>query len=99
MIKELTTSDPSSNQINYVKFTVVFAASLATKEYLGNPKILPEFRKKFSFCIFYFAGLCFGVEAFVLLLRICVEYEIVSRLNLPKIRLEDRLKKKLDKIL
>ncbi|RMX50266.1 hypothetical protein pdam_00018205 [Pocillopora damicornis] len=49
VIKELTTSDPSSNQINYVKFTVVFAASLATKEYLGNPKILPEFIKNFLF--------------------------------------------------
>lgn len=46
----------------------------------------------------YFAGLYFGIVAFVLISRICVEYEVGSRLNLPKIRMEGRLKKKLEKI-
>ena len=34
VINESMTSDPSSNLMNYVKFTVVIAASLATKDYL-----------------------------------------------------------------
>ena len=33
-------SDPSSNLMNYVKFTVVIAASIAVKQYLENQKIL-----------------------------------------------------------
>ena len=41
-VKEPMTSDPSSNLMNYVKFTVVIAASLATKDYLENKKILPS---------------------------------------------------------
>ena len=41
-IKEPMTSDPSSNLMNYVKFTVVIAASLATKDYLEKQKILPS---------------------------------------------------------
>ena len=36
------TSDPSTNLMNYVKFTVVVAASLATKQYLEDQKILPS---------------------------------------------------------
>ena len=42
VIKEPMTSDPSSNLMNYVKFTVVIAASFATKDYLEKPKILPS---------------------------------------------------------
>ena len=41
VIKEPMTSDPSSNLMNYVKFTVVIAA-LATKDYLEKQKILPS---------------------------------------------------------
>ena len=33
VIKQPVTSDPSSNFMNYVKFTVVIAASIATKRY------------------------------------------------------------------
>ena len=40
VIKELMISDPSSNLMNYVKFTVVIAASIAVKQYLENQKIL-----------------------------------------------------------
>lgn len=42
VIKESMTSDPSSNIMNYVKFTVILAASIATKKYLEEPKILPS---------------------------------------------------------
>ena len=42
VIKETITSDPSSNLMNYVKFTVIIAASLATKDYLEKQKILPS---------------------------------------------------------
>ena len=42
VIKEPMTSDPSSNLMNYVKFTVIIAASLATKDYLEKQKILPS---------------------------------------------------------
>ena len=42
VINESMTSDPSSNLMNYVKFTVVIAASLATKDYLEKQKILPS---------------------------------------------------------
>ena len=38
VINEPMTSDPSSNLMNYVKFTVVIAASLATKDYLEKQK-------------------------------------------------------------
>ena len=40
--KENFTSDPSSNVMNYVKFTVVMAASIAAKKYLEDQKILPD---------------------------------------------------------
>jgi len=39
--KESFTSDPSSSAMNYVKFTVVMAGSIALKEYLEDQKILP----------------------------------------------------------
>ena len=42
VIKESVTSDPSSNLMNYVKFSVVIAASLPTKDYLEKQKILPS---------------------------------------------------------
>ena len=48
VIKEPMTSDPSSNLMNYVKFTVVIAASLATKDYLEKQKILPSLVTFFS---------------------------------------------------
>ena len=48
VIKEPMTSDPSSNLMNYVKFTVVIAASLATKDYLEKQKILPSWVTFFS---------------------------------------------------
>ena len=41
VIKEPMTSDPSSNLMNYVKFTVVIAASIATRRYVEEQKILP----------------------------------------------------------
>ena len=40
VIKEPMISDPSSNLMNYVKFAVVIAASIAVKQYLENQKIL-----------------------------------------------------------
>ena len=39
--KENFTSDPSSSDMNYVKFTAVMAASIALKQYLEDQKILP----------------------------------------------------------
>ena len=42
VVKEPMTSDPSVNLMNYVKFTVVVAASIATKRYLEDQKILPN---------------------------------------------------------
>ena len=42
VVKEPMTSDPSVNLMNYVKFTVVVAASIATKRYLEDQKILPS---------------------------------------------------------
>ena len=40
--KENFTADPSSNVMNYVKFTAVMAASIAAKKYLEDQKILPD---------------------------------------------------------
>ena len=40
--KENLTSDPSSDIMNYVKFTAVMAASIALKKYLEDQKILPD---------------------------------------------------------
>ena len=42
VVKENFTSDPSSNVMNYVKFTAVMAGSLALKNYLQDQKILPD---------------------------------------------------------
>ena len=41
-VKENLTSDPSSNVMNYVKFTAVMAVSIAVKQYLEDKKILPD---------------------------------------------------------
>ena len=42
VVKELMTSDSSANLMNYMKFTVVVATSLAAKQYLDDQKILPS---------------------------------------------------------
>lgn len=42
VIKEPMTSDPSSNLMNYEKFKVIVAASIATKKYFEDQKILPS---------------------------------------------------------
>ena len=42
VVKENFTSDPSSNVMNYAKFTAVMAGSLALKQYLEDQKILPN---------------------------------------------------------
>ena len=42
VVKENFTSDPSSNVMNYVKFTAVMAGSIALKNYLQDQKILPD---------------------------------------------------------
>ena len=41
IMKENLTSDPSSNLMNYVKFTAVMAGSIAAKKYLEDQNILP----------------------------------------------------------
>ena len=41
-LKENLTPDPSSDLMNYVKFTAVMAGSIALKKYLNNQKILPD---------------------------------------------------------
>ena len=42
VLKEDVTANPSTNVMNYVKFTAVMAASLAIKQYLEDKKILPD---------------------------------------------------------
>ena len=42
VLKEEVTANPSTNVMNYVKFTAVMAASLALKQYLEDKKILPD---------------------------------------------------------
>ena len=42
VVKENFTSDPSSNAMNYVKFTIVMAGSIALKQYLEDQKIIPS---------------------------------------------------------
>ena len=42
MLKENFLGDPSSNVMNYAKFTGVLAGSMALKTCLENQKILPE---------------------------------------------------------
>ena len=42
VMKENLTSDPSSNVMNYAKFTAAMAVSIAAKKYLEDQKILPD---------------------------------------------------------
>ena len=42
VVKEPMTSDPSSNLMNFAIFTAVLAASIATKRYLKDQKIIPK---------------------------------------------------------
>ena len=42
VVKENLTSDPSSNFMNYVKFTLVMTGAIAVKKYLEDQKILPD---------------------------------------------------------
>ena len=42
VLKEDLTANPSTNVMNYVKFTAVMAVSIALKQYLEDKKILPE---------------------------------------------------------
>ena len=42
VVKESFTSDPSSNVMNYAKFTAAMAVSIAAKKYLEDKKILPD---------------------------------------------------------
>ena len=41
-IKENLTADPSASLMNFVKFTVAMAGSIALKKYLEDQKILPD---------------------------------------------------------
>ena len=42
ILKENFLGDPSSNVVNYAKFTGVLAGSMALKTYLEDQKILPK---------------------------------------------------------
>ena len=42
VVKENFTQDPSSNVMNYAKFTAVMAGSIALKQYLQEQKTLPD---------------------------------------------------------
>ena len=42
VVKENLTSDPSSNVMNYAKFTLVMTGAIAAKKYLEDQKILPD---------------------------------------------------------
>ena len=42
VVKENFIADPSSNAMNYVKFTAALAGSIALKKYLEDQKILPS---------------------------------------------------------
>ena len=42
VVKENLTPVPSSNVMNYAKFTAVMAGSIALKKYLEDQKILPD---------------------------------------------------------
>ena len=41
-VKENFTPDPSSNVMNYAKFTAAMAGAIALKKYLEDQKILPD---------------------------------------------------------
>ena len=42
VVKENFTADPSSNVMNYAKFTAVMAGSIALRQYLEDQKIIPS---------------------------------------------------------
>ena len=42
VLKENFTNHPSSNVMNYAKFTAVMAGSIALERYLEDQKILPD---------------------------------------------------------
>ena len=42
VVKENLTPDPSSNVMNYAKFTAVMTGSIALKKYLEDQKILSD---------------------------------------------------------
>ena len=42
VVKENFTADPSSNVMNFAKFTAVMSGSIALKQYLQDQKILPD---------------------------------------------------------
>ena len=42
VVKENLTSDPSSDIMNYAKFTLVMRGAIAAKKYLEDQKILPD---------------------------------------------------------
>ena len=42
VVKESFTVDPSSNVMNYAKFTAVMAGSIALKQYLQDQTIFPD---------------------------------------------------------
>ena len=41
VVKENFTSDPRSSTMNYVKFSVVMAGSIALRQYLEDQKVIP----------------------------------------------------------
>jgi len=42
VVKENFTADPSSNAMNYERFTAALSGSIALKQYLEDQKILPS---------------------------------------------------------
>ena len=42
VLKEELTANPSTNVMNWVKFTAVMAGSIALKQYLEDKKIIPN---------------------------------------------------------
>ena len=55
-VKETFTADPSSNVMNYVKFTAVMAGSIALKQCLEDQKNPPFFDVKTKCLIFIYNG-------------------------------------------
>ena len=50
VVKETFTSDASSSAMNYVKFSVVMAGSIALRQYLEDQKIIPNNKKIILSC-------------------------------------------------
>ena len=46
VVKENFTQDPSSNVMNYAKFTAAMAGSIALQQYLEEQNILSDSKKK-----------------------------------------------------